>query len=94
MRLFLASILNLVLFHWQLCLNIKVLKKLFLNGPLLGEVGLYCIVLRLRGIKIIFNIGQIFFTYLNHIQYDPFIFAKHSFSKIRSINCDRDGFMC
>jgi len=25
--------------------------------------------------------------------YDPFIFANNSFSKILSINCDRDGVM-
>jgi hypothetical protein len=28
------------------------------------------------------------------IIYGPFLFAINSFSKIRSINCDRDGFMC
>ncbi len=28
------------------------------------------------------------------IIYDPFTLAKNSFSKIRSINCDRDDFMC
>ncbi len=28
------------------------------------------------------------------IIYDPFIFAKNSFSKIWSTNCDKDGFMC
>ncbi len=28
------------------------------------------------------------------LSYDPFKFAEYSFSKIRSINCDRDGFMC
>ncbi len=28
--------------------------------------------------------------FLNH----PFIFAKNIFSKIRSINCDKDGFNC
>jgi hypothetical protein len=36
------------------------------------------------------------FFFLIHILYDPFIhilFAKNCFSKILSINCDRDGFM-
>ncbi len=28
------------------------------------------------------------------IIYDPLIFANNRFSKIRSINSDRDGFMC
>ena len=32
---------------------------------------------------------EIFF--LNHTVYDPFIFAKNSYSKIRSINCDRNA---
>jgi hypothetical protein len=33
-------------------------KKLFLIWPLWGEVGLFRVVLRLRGMKIIFNLGQ------------------------------------
>ncbi len=42
-------------------------KKQFLIGPQWGEVGLFHVVLRLRGIKIHFNLGQICFIYLNHI---------------------------
>jgi hypothetical protein len=34
------------------------------------------------------------FFFLFKIIIGPFIFPKNSFSKIRSINCDRDGFMC
>jgi hypothetical protein len=33
-----------------------------------------------------------FFNFLN--LYDPLIFANNRFSKIRSINSGRDGFMC
>ncbi len=34
------------------------------------------------------KLGQIFF------EFDPFIFAYNSFSKIRSINSDRNDFLC
>jgi hypothetical protein len=37
----------------------------------------FLIVLRLRGIKIVYNLGQHFFK----IIYDPFIFVKNSFPK-------------
>ncbi len=50
----------------------------------MGDIGLFHIVLRLRDNK----------NYFLKIIYDPLIFAKNSFSKILSINCDRDGFMC
>ncbi len=36
---------------WRLC------KKKFLIGPLWGEVGLFSVVLRLRGMKIVYNLG-------------------------------------
>jgi hypothetical protein len=42
--------------------------------------------------KQIFKIGQKIFYF--YIIYDPFIFAKNRFSKIRSINSDRNGFTC
>ncbi len=35
------------------------------------------------------NLGQ-----LKKIIYEPFLFSKNSFSKILSIHCDRDGFIC
>jgi hypothetical protein len=38
-----------------------------------------------------FKLGHSFFQ---KIIYDPFIFAINSFSEIRSINSDRDGFIC
>ncbi len=37
----------------------------------MGEVGLYSVVFRLRGMKTVFNLGQI----KKKIIYDPFIFA-------------------
>ncbi len=39
MRIFLVPILNSVPFHCQLCINIKVLPKIFLTGPLWGKLG-------------------------------------------------------
>ena len=49
--------------------------------------------LKTTGNKNVFNLGPNFFLFFKII-YDPFTFAKNSFSKIQSINCDRDGFMC
>ncbi len=40
---------------WRFC------NKQFLIGPLWGEAGLFRVVLRLRGMKIFWNLGQIFF---------------------------------
>jgi hypothetical protein len=34
------------------------------------------------------------FCFIFQIIYDPYIFASNRFSKIRSINSGRDGFMC
>ncbi len=55
-----------VLFLCNLCQNIKILQKNFLIGPFWAEVQFFCIVLRLRGIKIVFNLGQIIF-FQHHI---------------------------
>jgi hypothetical protein len=41
-----------------------------LIGPLWGELRLFRVVLRLRGTKKNFKIGQNFFYFLNHILYD------------------------
>jgi hypothetical protein len=41
-------------------------KKHFLIGPLWGEVGFFRVVLRLRGIKFVFNLGKFFF-FFNHV---------------------------
>jgi hypothetical protein len=65
---------------------------MFLIGPFLGELRLFRVVLRLRGMKNYFERGQknilLFFIY------EPLTWANTSFSEIRSINCARDGFMC
>jgi hypothetical protein len=58
MRIFLASILNFVLFHCYLCQNNKILQKKFLIGPVLEEVRFFRVVLGLRGMKKIFELGQ------------------------------------
>ena len=42
--------------------------------------------------KKIFKLDQIFFLF--KIIYDPLIFANNRFSKIRSTNSGRDGFVC
>ncbi len=61
MKIFLASILNFVLFQCQLCIYNKILvKNFFFIGPLWGELRLFRVVLRLRGMKNIFKIGQNF----------------------------------
>jgi hypothetical protein len=47
--------------------NNKILGKIFLIRPLWGELRLFRIVLRLRGMKKFFKIGQIFIYFSNHI---------------------------
>ena len=83
---------NLYYFFDSYVKILRFKKKNFLIEPFWGEVRFFHVVLRLRGIKIVVNLGQKkkFFN----IIYDPFIFAKNSFSKIWSINCVNDGFMC
>ena len=75
---------------------VKILKfynKFFLIVPLLGEVWFFRVVLGIRGMKKIFELGQknIFFYFLFM---NPFLWANTSFFEIRSINGARDGFMC
>ena len=72
----LAPILNFVLFHCNLCLNTKALKKFWLC---MGDVRLFRVV---TGTKKNFQQGQNFFL---QIIYDPFIFATDNFSEIQSI---------
>jgi hypothetical protein len=57
----------------------------------MGELRLFREVLRLCGMKKNFKIGQKVFL---KIIYDPLIFANNRFSKTRSINSNRDSFMC
>jgi hypothetical protein len=58
MRIFLTSILNFELFQCYLCINNMILVKIFLIGPLWGELRLFRVVLRLRGMKKNFKIGK------------------------------------
>ncbi len=93
LRFFWLRFLNLYYFFVSyVCQNIKILQKKILIGPLLGEVWFFRVVLRLCGIKKIFELGQknILFFFI----YEPFIWANTSFSEIRSINSARDGLMC
>jgi|LakMenE18May11ns_1017448.scaffolds.fasta_scaffold9429400_1 hypothetical protein len=71
---------------------LKFCKKNFWIGPLLGEVRFFRVVLRLRRMKKNFELGQNFLIFF--FIYEPFIWANISFSKIWSINCVREGFMC
>jgi hypothetical protein len=56
----------------------KVLLQKFLIGPLWGEVGLFRVVLRLRGIKIVLNLSQIFFlkSYMTPLYLLKMVFQK------------------
>ncbi len=58
--------------------------------PILGEVRFFHVVLRLRGTK---KFQARLNFYFLKITYEPFTFAKNSFSKIRFINSDKDCFM-
>ena len=57
----------------------------------MGELRLFRVVLGLRRMKKIFKIGPKIFS--PKIIYDPDIFANNRFSKIRTIDSGRDGFM-
>ncbi len=54
------------------------------------EVRSFRVVLGLRRMKKIFELGQKFFYFF--LICEPFIWANASFSQIRSNNCTRDGF--
>ncbi len=71
---------------------IRFWGKNFWIGPSWGELRFFRVVLRLRGMKKFFELGQknIFFFFI----YKPFTWANTSFSEIRSINCARNGLMC
>ncbi len=76
----------------MLVMHHKILVKIFLIGPLWGELRLFVGVLGLRGMKKFFKKGPKFFVF--KIIYDPEKFAYNRFSTIRFINSGRDGFMC
>jgi hypothetical protein len=63
----------------------------FFVGPLMEEIGLFCVYWDYAEWKIFSELGQIFFIF--QISNVPFIFANNSFSKIWSINSYRDGFI-
>jgi hypothetical protein len=63
MRIFLALILKFVVFHCKLCINNRILGKIFFEWSIMGELRLFRVVLRLRGIKKFFKIGQFFFFF-------------------------------
>ncbi len=67
------------------------LCKNFWIGPLLGEIGLFCVYGDYAEQRIFSKLDNLFFYFLNQIW--PFIFANNSFSRIRSIKSTRDGFI-
>jgi hypothetical protein len=69
---------------------LRFCKNKFLIGPVLKEVRFFHTVLRLRGMEKNFEVGK---KKIYFFIYEPFIWAKTSFSEIWSINCARDGFM-
>ena len=71
---------------------LRFCKINFLIWPVLEEVQFFRVVLGLRGMKKIFELGQKIFFYF--FIYEPFIWANTSFFEIWSINGARYGFMC
>ncbi len=55
LRYFFVSYVKIFIFY----------KKIFLIGPLLGEVRFFCVVLGLRGMKKNFELGQKFFFFFS-----------------------------
>jgi hypothetical protein len=90
-RIFWALILNSVLFHSYLCINSTILPKKFFDWAL----GEDTIVLRTLSIRRTKNFQQARYNFLYFLViHEPILFANNSFSKIRSTNRDRGGFMC
>ncbi len=77
--MFLASILSFVMFHCQLCLNMKVLQRTIFDWPIMGKVGLFRVVLRLRGIKNCFQPRPKKFSLKSYMT--PLYFLKLVFPK-------------
>jgi hypothetical protein len=67
MRIFLASILNFVLFQCLLCINNKILVKKFFDWTIMGGATIIMRSLKTTRNEKIFKIGQIFLYFLNHI---------------------------
>ncbi len=58
---------------------IRFRAKIFLIGPLWGELRLFCVVLRLRGMKIFVELGQkniFFFSFINPLHEPILVFPK------------------
>jgi hypothetical protein len=70
---------------------LKFCFKKILVGPLLGEIGLFCVYWDYAEWKIFSELDKIFFIF--QISNDPIVFANNSFSKIWYINSYRDGFI-
>ncbi len=88
MKIFLAMILKFVLFLCLLCLNIKIFLNKF-NGTFMGGG-----MILPRSLKTKRN-NKNFQARPNFVYHrDPFILLIIVFSKICSINCNRDGFIC
>ncbi len=65
-------------------------KKIFV-GPLLGEIGLFCVYWDYAEWKIFCELGKFFFIF--QVSNIPSIFANNSFSNIWSINSYGDVFI-
>ncbi len=78
---------NLYYFFVSYVKILRFYQKIFLIGLLLGEVRFFRVVLGLRRMKKNWVRSNFFFFIC-----EPFIWAKTSFSEIRSNNCAGDGF--
>ncbi len=65
MRIFWALILKFLLFRSKLCINVKVLLKKNFNGPLLGEIVLFCVYSDYAEETNFGELGKIFFNFSN-----------------------------
>ncbi len=66
-EIFFVSDFGICVIYFLVMSNIKILQTKFLIGPLLGEVRFFRVVLRLRGMKKNFKLGQkniLFFFHL------------------------------
>ncbi len=65
MRIFWALILKFVLFRSYLCINVKVLFKKIFIGPLLAEIGLFCVYSDYAEQTNFGELGKILFNFSN-----------------------------
>jgi hypothetical protein len=69
-----------------------ILGKKFFDWTIMGGATIIPRSLKTTRNEKIFELGQKMFKIFFFI-YEPFVWVNTSFSKIRSINCARDGFM-